>query len=172
MRYFALLLIVFLSACGSQTPAPVRTSGAGPTNVYQPRADFYRIPKQVQCVPYAREISGIPIRGDAHTWWPQSKAMGYQTGSQPRKGAVMVLSKTSRLKYGHLAVVKKIVNSRKIEVAHTNWGGNLKDRCVVYNAMPVIDVSKNNDWSKTRFWHYPSKSFGSIYPNEGFIYQR
>ena len=27
----------------------------------------------LQCVPYARDVSGIQIYGDAHTWWDQAQ---------------------------------------------------------------------------------------------------
>ena len=27
----------------------------------------------LQCVPYARQVSGIRIFGDAHTWWDQAE---------------------------------------------------------------------------------------------------
>ena len=136
----------------------------------RPSADaFYRIREPLQCVPYAREISGVQIRGNAHTWW--NKAAGkYQRGSVPRVGSVMVLSKTSRLKYGHIAVVKRIIDNRNIEVTHANWGGDRYTRSYVYNHMPVVDTSPNNDWSKARFWHYPSSSYGRVYSVSGFIY--
>lgn len=134
------------------------------------KKSFYKIPKQIQCVPHARAVSGVTIFGNAHTWWGQAKGK-YNRGALPRVGAVMVLSKTSRLKHGHLAVVKRVVNSRKIEVEHVNWGGDMKTRKIVYKAMPVIDSSKNNDWSSARFWHYPSSTYGSVYPVSGFIYK-
>ncbi|MCI5060493.1 MAG: CHAP domain-containing protein [Alphaproteobacteria bacterium] len=123
----------------------------------------------MQCVPYAREISGIQIRGDAHTWWNTAQGR-YQCSHIPKVGAVLVLSKTQRLKYGHVAVVKNVIDSRTIEVAHSNWGGDRKTRSINYRRMPVRDVSAGNDWSQVRFWHYPSGTYGSIYPVSGFIY--
>lgn len=82
----------------------------------------------------------------------------------------MVLSQTSKLRHGHVAVVKKIVNSRLIEVSHSNWGYNRSTRSKIYNRMRVKDISANNDWSVVRFWDYPSGTFGSAYPVSGFIY--
>jgi surface antigen len=123
----------------------------------------------MQCVPYARERSGIPIRGDAHTWWKQAKGK-YRRSNKPKEGAVMVLSKTSRLRHGHLAVVEKIIDSRTIEVAHSNWGSDRDSRCVIYKAMPVRDVSKRGDWSCARFFNYETNAFGSPYKVSGFIY--
>ena len=130
--------------------------------------DYYPIPTQKQCVPHAREVSGIPLRGNAHTWWYQAEGR-YERDNAPEPGAVMVLSKTDRLKYGHLAVVKNVIDSRTIEVEHTNWGGDLKSRCIVYTKMPVKDISPNNDWSVARFYNYPSRSFGAAYKVSGFI---
>lgn len=130
---------------------------------------YYRIKHSLQCVPYAREISGIQIRGNAHTWWNQA-AGKYKRSRTPAIGSVMVLSKTSRLRYGHVAVVKRIINSRNIEVAHSNWGGDKYTRSYIYRRMPVVDTSPNNDWSQARFWNYPSSSYGSVYKVSGFIY--
>jgi hypothetical protein len=37
--------------------------------------------------------------------------------------------------------------------------------------MIVKDVSRNNDWSQTRFWYEPGNTLGSrTYPTSGFIY--
>ena len=47
-----------------------------------------------QCAQFARMLSGIQIFGDAYTWWKQ--AIGrYQTGFQPKAGAVLCLSPPS-----------------------------------------------------------------------------
>ena len=142
---------------------------------FEPVPDFYKIKEPLQCVPYSREVSGFQIFGNAHTWWDQARGRykdKYDTGTIPKVGAVYVLSDTSRLKYGHVSVVKRIIDRRTIEVAHTNWGGDRETRRVVYKRMPVVDVSDNNDWSKARFWNYPSKSYGSVYPADGFIYKK
>lgn len=169
---------VLVSSCSSQNAAPVRmgsqTMAPAPTSkpasyYSQNSKAYYPIPNQKQCVPHAREVSGIPIRGNAYTWWYQAEGQ-YKRGRRPEVGAVMVLSKTKRLRNGHLAVVKRVIDKRNIEVEHTNWGGSLKERCIVYTRMPVKDISPNNDWSQTRFWNYPSESYGSVYRNSGFIY--
>lgn len=121
-----------------------------------------------QCVPFARRRSGIQIRGDAHTWWYQCKPeKRHQT---PVAGAVMVLSKSHRLSHGHLAVVKKVVNPREINVSHTNWGSTKKRRRVVYESMRVKDVSPHNDWSQAVFWNKYARAFGSPYKVSGFIH--
>ena len=155
--FFSASLLVLLTGCSTMP-----FSGGEP---------YYTIKEPIQCVPYARKASGIPIRGDAHTWWWQAEGR-YERGHIPKERAVMVLSKTSRLKYGHVAVVTRVIDSRNIEVEHANWGGDRKTRSIVYKSMPVKDVSSNNDWSKVRFWHYPSKTYGKVYSVSGFIYQR
>ena len=43
----------------------------------------------LQCVPFARMLSGIQIFGDAWTWW-QKAAGRYAQGFVPKAGAVLV----------------------------------------------------------------------------------
>lgn len=164
MKFFfqlsVLVIIVTLAGCSSTYKEPTSSTGVS----------YYNVSKPIQCVPYARELSGIEIRGDAHTWW--HKAQGrYSQGRYPEPGAVMVLSRTQKMRHGHVAVVKNIVSQREIEVAHSNWGYNRETRSKVYNNMRVKDISANNDWSKVRFWDYPSGTFGRVYPVSGFIYK-
>jgi len=183
---FALFCAFMLSACQTTTPvqsgaryAALERPPLPPSKPATPKGfkakpvtsskDYYRIAQQVQCVPHARKVSGIPIRGNAHTWWPQAKGRFERSKDTPHVGSVMVLSKTQRLRFGHVAVVKDIIDSRTITVEHANWGGPLHERKIVYKRMPVKDVSENNDWSRARFFNYPSKTFGSVYPVSGFI---
>jgi len=193
-HFFTLILcLVTLSGCVTSSPSSYRGDAkfavaSVPTPLQKPAMpswfvpkplpkpalktsskDYYRIAKQVQCVPHARKVSGIPIRGNAHTWWPQAKGKFERSKDAPHVGSVMVLSKTQRLKYGHVAVVKEIIDNRTITVEHANWGGAMHERKIVYTRMPVKDVSANNDWSRARFFNYPSKTFGSTYAVSGFI---
>jgi surface antigen len=131
---------------------------------------YYYAPQPVQCVPYAREVSGINLMGNAHHWWNAADAHRYPKGKTPGAGAVLVLKNTGKLRYGHLAVVTRVLSNRDIEVTHSNWGSSHQSRKIIYNAMRVKDVSPNNDWSRVRFWDYPSKSFGFPYDAYGFIY--
>lgn len=123
-----------------------------------------------QCVPFARRVSGIDLRGDAHSWWHKASPH-YKRGNRPQAGAVLVLSKTPKLRRGHLAVVKRVVNDREIDVTHTNWGSNKKTRAVIYDSMRVQDVSPKNDWTRLRFWNREANTFGLPYAAKGFIYQ-
>jgi len=177
-NFIALTLVLFVvTACSSPKPAPLPTQKPNKKVAtvekkkdFTPSKEFYMGSSHKQCVPYAREISGINIRGNAHTWWSQAQGKYECSKDTPKVGAVLVLSKTKRNRYGHVAVVSGIIDARTIEVDHTNWGGSIKQRKIRYKRMPAIDVSANNDWSKIRFWNYPSSSFGRVYPASGFIY--
>jgi len=120
----------------------------------------------LQCVPYARQVSGIRIFGDAHTWWAQANGK-YARGKQPRVGAVMALQPHGNSTLGHVAAVSRIVDSRTILLRHANWSqpGLIEDN------VRAVDVSAQNDWSAVRIWHGPSQSLGSgHWPLYGFIY--
>ena len=119
----------------------------------------------LQCVPYAREHSGIKIFGDAYTWWDKAEGK-YPRASLPESGAVMVLHNYAGAKRGHLAVVREVVGPREIRVDHANW---LNDGSVYVND-PVQDVSDDNDWSLVRVFNPKAGAWGSrLYPVQGFI---
>lgn len=125
----------------------------------------------LQCVPFARDISGISIRGDAWTWW--SSAVGsYDRGQTPRVGAVVVFQKTRMMHHGHVAVVTQVVNSREVLVDHANWGSRRTGgRGQIAKGMSVVDISPRNDWSQVRVWNRRSDDYGTrVYPTYGFIY--
>ncbi len=118
----------------------------------------------MQCVPYAREHSGVDIHGDAYTWWDKAGGV-YARGNDPVEGAVLVLTGYSRHR-AHVAVVRKIVTAREIRIDHANW---LDDGAIYVND-PVIDVSENNDWSVVKVWNIRSGSWGTrTYTVQGFI---
>jgi surface antigen len=110
-------------------------------------------------------LSGVPIHGDAWTWWDKAKGQ-YQRSGRPAVGAILVVSRSSRNRYGHLAVVTRIVNEREIIVSHANW----LNKGQIHLDTPVRDVSRRNDWSSVRFWYTPGNVLGkSTYPVSGFI---
>lgn len=186
-----LALAVLLCGCGltaRQDGAKAPVVAHGQSNIGQEAEEGASIPplfddaiaqkkvagfydkKPTQCVPYAREVSGLRIFGDAHTWWRQAANMGLERGTQPHEGSVLVLKKGKKLSLGHVAVVKRVLSNREMDVTHSNWGNNTKKRSFIYESMRVRDVSPNNDWSQLRFWNKYSNAYGSIYPNHGFIY--
>lgn len=120
----------------------------------------------LQCVPYARELSGIQLRGDAWTWWPSAEGH-YRRGSEPSRGAVLVLTRGRHLRAGHLAVVTQVLNQREIVVRHANWLNQGR----IHLDTPVIDVSPGNDWTLVRVWYTPGATYGGRrYEAAGFIY--
>ncbi|MDF1872599.1 CHAP domain-containing protein [Vannielia sp.] len=117
---------------------------------------------RVWCVPFARNASGVEIRGNAETWWSQA-AGHYLRGKAPRQGAVMAFSGTRQLPMGHVAVVSKVISEREITISHANWKRNQ-----VSLDMPVIDISEKNDWSRVRVMSVPG-NYGRPYKIDGFI---
>ncbi|WP_242416637.1 CHAP domain-containing protein [Sphingomonas panni] len=121
-----------------------------------------------QCAPYAREISGVEIFGNAHTWWGQA-AGKYERGHAPKEGAVLSFAATSKMRLGHVAMVSKVVSDREVLLTHANWsrrGGIERD-------VRAIDVSAAGDWSEVKVWYGPLGGLGtSAYPANGFIYAK
>ncbi|MCF4166424.1 CHAP domain-containing protein [Zavarzinia compransoris] len=126
----------------------------------------------IECVPYARQISGVQIKGDAWTWWGQARPAGYETGGRPQAGAVMVFRRAHAMRRGHVAVVREIVGPREIIIDHANWQSRRSARKGrIDRGISVIDVSARNDWSSVRVWYPPIDDYGSsVYPLYGFIY--
>ena len=154
-----LVALLGLSACSSVLPQRVNTSYATAHSVMRP----------VQCVPYARNYSGVQIYGDAHTWWDRAPPR-YLRGNLPVPGSVLVLARTPRMTHGHVAVVRRVINPREIDVTQSNWGNDWSSRRMIYDSQRVQDISRMNDWSSVRFWNYRDKVFGFPYAAKGFIY--
>jgi surface antigen len=120
----------------------------------------------LQCVPYARSVSGIDIHGNARTWWDQASGV-YARGQQPRVGAVLAFRATGAMPYGHVAVVSRIVDERHLLLDHANWSGPGR----IDRAALAEDVSDAGDWSSVRVWYAPSGGLGQrSNPTFGFIY--
>lgn len=163
----ALLLLALIPAQGAARTAEPDTalsaSDGPPTSGGLP---------YVQCVPYARLVSGIRIYGDAHTWWEQA-AGRYARGMRPKVNAVMTFQPHGAMQLGHVAVVSRILDSRTVLLRHANWSliggrrGQLEDN------VRAVDVSANNDWSEVRVWYAPLGDLGTTrWPLSGFIYNR
>ncbi len=120
---------------------------------------------RLECVPYAREHSGVNIHGDAYTWWDKAAGVYYR-GSEPVMGAVMLMVGYAGKHRAHVAVVRRMVSPREIRIDHANW---LNDGAIYVND-PVMDVSEDNDWSQVKVWNIRSGSWGTkIYNVKGFI---
>ncbi len=149
-RLLALAMALALTACGGRGLPPARDFGA---------------PTSLSCVPYARQVSGIALDGDAWQWWREADGL-YPRGHQPRRGAVLVFAARSSMPQGHLAVVTRVEDSRDILVTQANW---LPYR--IEHNQPVVDVSADNDWTEVRVWYEPADAMGvRTYRTYGFIY--
>jgi CHAP domain len=124
----------------------------------------------ISCVPYARQVSGIEVAGNAWQWWDNAAGL-YARGDQPEPGSVLNFRPNGRMHLGHVAVVTRVVNPREVVIDHANWpsggGGGGISRNVA-----VVDVSEANNWSAVRVELGRNGAFGSVYPTYGFIYHR
>jgi surface antigen len=121
-------------------------------------------PSAVECAPFARQVSGVQLYGDAASWWDQADGR-YDRSHEPREGGVLVFRRSARLPSGHVSVVAEQVSNREIRVTQANWVHHMITR-----DEPVLDVSPGNDWSRVRVWWAPANALGStVYSTYGFI---
>lgn len=154
IRRAALILPLFAAAC-ARGPRVHETATFAP-------------PAPLSCVPFARELSGIRLAGDAHTWWRAAEGR-YARSSRPLPGAVLVFRGTRRLPEGHLAVVVRERSPREILASHANWGSGAA-RGRVHQNQPIVDVSARNDWTLVRVWHPETGQLGTTeFPAWGFV---
>lgn len=120
----------------------------------------------LQCAPFAREMSGIQLFGNANSWWNQAEGR-YARGNEPRVGAVLAFAASRRMPVGHVAMVSKVVSAREVLLTHANWS----HRGGIERNVRAIDVSANNDWTDVRVWYAPIGDLG-LRSNaaQGFIY--
>lgn len=120
----------------------------------------------LQCVPYARIVSGVDIYGDALNWWDQAQDH-YKRGHKPKKGAVLAFRPVGPMTLGHVAVVSRVLDDRRVLIRHANWSapGAIEEDVL------AVDVSDEGDWSQVRVWHSPTGQMGArTNPTYGFIY--
>ncbi len=118
----------------------------------------------LECAPYARQVSGVQLYGDAAEWWDQAEGR-YARSTRPSAGAILVFRRSDRLPFGHVSVVSRVLSRREIRVTQANW---------VYHRLgqddAVMDVSEQGDWSAVRVWWPPSQALGATtYPAYGFV---
>ncbi|HWA41706.1 MAG TPA: CHAP domain-containing protein [Hypericibacter adhaerens] len=164
------LLGSFLAACEPR-PVPVAVSAPPPAPAIVTPAVSYQPPApppdnaRMQCVTYARAATGLDLRGDAWSWWDAAGGR-YGRGPAPSTYSVLVLAQGVRLSRGHVAVVREVLDARRIRVDHANWNNDER----IVKDMLVIDVSAANDWTEVRFWNERANSWGNVYLAYGFIY--
>ena len=91
---------------------------------------------------------GNDYPGDAWTWFKNSIAQGYKTGTEPKLGAVAVWSRKNA--QGHVANVEKVYDDNSWDSSESG-----------YNA--------TKDWWSN---HYNAKSYKSGYTFIGFVYPK
>lgn len=121
----------------------------------------------LQCVPFARENSGIELSGNAGTWWNNASGL-YERGARPEVGSILNFRATGHMRMGHVAVVTNVISGRHIEIDHANWGAPGR----ISRNIDVVDVSPSNDWTQVRVALSHAEDYGSTYPTFGFIYDR
>jgi surface antigen len=162
------IVALAFAGCAQQQPARV----ASPQPPLQPASLSDRhLPPPAQCALFAREFTGIRIRGDAWTWWDLAAGQ-YPRGDRPKPDSVVVLRSTPQLPLGHVGIVKRVVGPREITITHANWGKDDPTRRIIHDSTAVVDVSPRNDWTQLRFWNAPAHAFGKVYAAYGFIYPR
>jgi surface antigen len=88
-----------------------------------------------ECVPYVRYETGVPIYGDAYTWYQQAIDANYATNnSVPRIGSIIVFDIQGNMTAGHVGIVTSI-NGTSLGIRSQNWHNDLKV------SDDVIDVS-------------------------------
>ncbi len=170
MRAFRISVVLALCLAGcadDRQAAPVPRASA----VHPASFDSGALPPPTQCALFAREFTGIHIRGDAWTWWDQAAGL-YPRKNTPRANTILVLRATPQLKLGHVGIVKRVVGPREILLTHANWGNDDPTRRIVHDKTAVVDVSSGNDWTELRFWNAPAHAFGKVYAAYGFIYPK
>jgi len=144
------------------TPAGVRKIVAA-----SPRRDSGPV---LQCVTFARDVSGVHLSGNALSWW-QNAAGRFDRGQRPEVGAVLNFRASGSMRLGHLSVVSRVLSPREILVDDANWAGPGQRKGMIRRGASVIDVSPNNDWTVVRVANGIG-SWGREYPTYGFIYAR
>ncbi|MEO6151673.1 MAG: CHAP domain-containing protein, partial [Croceibacterium sp.] len=163
MKAFLAAAACAISAAAAHGEAPFDAGNAAPQIVAE-------LPPYLQCVPVARQVSGIQIFGDAWTWWDQAEGR-YAKGHTPRAGAVMAFLPAGNMTLGHVAAVSQVLDSRTVLLTHANWSPIDGRRGQVEHDVRAVDVSPANDWSQVRVWYAPIGDLGTTaWPVAGFIY--
>jgi surface antigen len=124
----------------------------------------------LQCAPFARQVSGIQLFGNAAGWWGQA-AGKYSRGEAPKVGSVLVFKATGAMRVGHVAMVSRIVSDREIRITHANWSVINGRRGQIERDVTALDVSAAGDWSQVKVWYAPIGKLGTkSYPVYGFVY--
>ena len=147
-----------LGGCADETAAPsspvVTLSGAS---------------ARIDDVAYVKSVTGIAIPGEAWSWWDGSNGR-YARGHRPVPSAVLVFRRQQNLPAGHLAIVTKVLSSREVRISHADWASTWATRGRITGNVPVLDVSRTNDWTQVRLWYADGGTVDHVYDAYGFVY--
>ena len=93
----------------------------------------------LQCVPYARMVSGIEVYGNGGQWWGRAAGL-YARGQRPEPGSVLAFRTSGRMPLGHVAVVSRVVGERHMLIEHANWAPPGARKGQVTRNVSVVDV--------------------------------
>jgi hypothetical protein len=144
--------------------APLAACGGGSEPQLGPNLAYARSYPGLSCAPFARQLTGIGLSGDAADWWPGADGR-YRRTDTPEVGSVLVFRRSSRLPSGHVSVVSRVLDDRHIHVIQANWVRGELDEDQL-----VVDISPGNDWTQVRVWYPPTGLLGThAYATFGFV---
>lgn len=118
----------------------------------------------LSCAPFARELTGLQLTGDAAAWWEEADGR-YPRVHAPQVGSALVFARSGRLPSGHVSVVSRLDGPRQIAVIQANWVPGRLARDEI-----VVDVSAAGDWTLVRVWYSPVHQLGiHAYVTYGFV---
>jgi hypothetical protein len=124
---------------------------------------------RIDDVAYVKSVTGIAIPGEAWSWWDGSNGR-YARGHRPLPSAVLVFRQQQKLPAGHLAIVTRLLSPRELRISHADWASTWATRGRITGNVPVLDVSRANDWTRVRLWYASSGTVDSVYDTYGFVY--
>jgi len=147
-----------LGGCAGETPEP-----------RSPVVTLSDESARIDDVAYVKSVTGMAIPGQAWSWWDGSNGR-YPRGHSPVPSAVLVFRQQQNLPAGHLAIVTKVLSSREVRISHADWASTWATRGRITGNVPVLDVSRANDWTKVRLWYANSGTVDQVYGTYGFVY--
>ncbi len=124
---------------------------------------------RIDDVAYVKSVTGIAIPGEAWSWWDGSNGR-YARGHRPIPSAVLVFRQQQNLPVGHLAIVTRVLSSREVRISHADWASTWATRGRITGNVPVLDVSRTNDWTQVRLWYADIGTVERVYDTYGFVY--
>jgi surface antigen len=70
-----------------------------------------------QCTRYVAQYKNVNWWWNAKHWYKNAKSMWYDTGTKPKEGAIIVYD---IWEYGHVAIVKKIIDKNNFIISEMN----------------------------------------------------